>query len=145
MPIDCGQLCFGFVWIVCKFALQFPSGLMNLACNQDCCFLPAAAATCKGVLLPQSQSSPSGSDSSLRRMYSQAWASPVAAASCRAVMRDVTLTIDLAINGNVSTETSFRSKSQCSWTYLTDISLILVVSSVAADDAVLNECTLLRN
>ena len=46
---------------------------------------PAAAATCRGLLFPQSQSSPSGFSSPPRSTCSRVSESPIAEASCKKV------------------------------------------------------------
>ena len=66
--------------------------------------IPAAAATCRGVLFPQSQSSPSGFSSPRRSRCSRDSESPIAAASSKAVMcSDVTINNCKAVKSNSRT------------------------------------------
>ena len=77
-----------FLFIVLKILWM---GLGSWALQVIFC-IPAAAATCRGVLFPQSQSSPSGFSSPRRSRCPRDSESPIAAASCKAVMcSDVTI------------------------------------------------------
>ena len=77
-----------FLFIVLKILWM---GLGSWALQVIFC-IPAAAATCRGVLFPQSQSSPSGFSSPRRSRCPRDSESPIAAASWKAVMcSDVTI------------------------------------------------------